>query len=227
MRYIVIVGSCAPQHDHSRHREPTSTLNRPASPQRNRPRHPRRTSPRLVYSVPSAALLAAALAAPVLRAEVAGIQARAVAGRKYFRRFCTFPAIGVLKLLDAAIFQVLLGNANAHARNYSLLWRRTGELALAPLYQPVDKTPVAFERRCIRVGPLRPPGHTVVSALRIVAFSLHLRSSKLHSSLPFGRIALLFASQGASPTRRLAALGAHAKFAMKIAERETLEESVR
>ena len=35
-------------------------------------------------------------------------------------------------------------------------------------------------------------------------------SSKLRSSLPFGRIALLFASQGALPTRRLAALGAHA-----------------
>ena len=82
--------------------------------------------------------------------------------------------------------------------------------APAELDKPVDKTPVAFERRCIRVGPLRPPGHTVVSSLRIVAFSLHLTSSKLHSSLPFGRIALLFASQGASPTRCLAALGAHA-----------------
>ena len=96
--------------------------------------------------------------------EVAGIQARAVAGRKYFRRFCTFPAIGVLKLLDAAIFQVLLGNANAHARNYSLLWRRTGELALAPLYD--------------------------------------LMSTVSYPQLP-------------------------AKFAMKIAERETLEELVR
>ena len=28
-------------------------------------------------------------------------------------------------------------------------------------YEPGDKPPVAFERRCIPVGPLRPPGHDV------------------------------------------------------------------
>ena len=56
----------------------------------------------------------------------------------------------------------------------------------------------------------RSPGHTVVSALPIVMFSLQFTSSRLRSSLPFGRIAMLFTSQGASPTRRLAALGAHA-----------------
>lgn len=50
------------------------------------------------------------------------------------RQSCTFPAAAVLKLVDAAILQVLLGNARAHARNYSLLWRRRGEIALAPLY---------------------------------------------------------------------------------------------
>ena len=49
------------------------------------------------------------------------------------RETCTFPAIGVLKLLDAAIFQVIIGNADAHAGSYSLLWRQNGELALAPL----------------------------------------------------------------------------------------------
>ena len=81
--------------------------------------------------------------------------------------------------------------------------------SLFNVQQPVDKTPAAFERRCIRVGPLRRPAHTVMSALHIVILSLHLTSSRLRSSLPFGRIALLFASQGALPTRRLAALGAH------------------
>ncbi|MYG81077.1 MAG: type II toxin-antitoxin system HipA family toxin [Gemmatimonadetes bacterium] len=49
------------------------------------------------------------------------------------RETCTFPAIGVLKLLDAAIFQVIIGNADAHAGSYSLLWRQSGEVALAPL----------------------------------------------------------------------------------------------
>ena len=52
-------------------------------------------------------------------------------------------------------------------------------------WQPVDKIPSAFERRCIRAG-------------------------SLSSALLFGRIALLFPLQSALPARRLAALGARA-----------------
>ena len=70
-----------------------------------------------------------------------------VAGRKYaaeggpgfrqcfdlVRRACSRPAVELLKLLDAAILQVLLGNADAHGKNYSLLYREDG-IVLAPLY---------------------------------------------------------------------------------------------
>ena len=49
------------------------------------------------------------------------------------RRACSRPAVEVLKLLDAAIVQVLLGNADAHGKNYSLL-HREGSVELAPLY---------------------------------------------------------------------------------------------
>ena len=49
------------------------------------------------------------------------------------RRACTRPAVEVLKLLDAAVIQVLLGNADAHGKNYSLL-HREGGIELAPLY---------------------------------------------------------------------------------------------
>ncbi len=70
-----------------------------------------------------------------------------VAGRKYaaeggpgfrqcfdlVRRACSRPAVELLKLLDAAILQVLLGNADAHGKNYSLLYREDG-IALTPLY---------------------------------------------------------------------------------------------
>ena len=49
------------------------------------------------------------------------------------RRACTRPAVEVLKLLDAAILQVLIGNADAHGKNYSLL-HRDGGVGLAPLY---------------------------------------------------------------------------------------------
>ncbi len=50
------------------------------------------------------------------------------------RRACTRPAVAALGLLDAAIVQVLLGNADAHGKNYSLLRKAGGEVVLAPLY---------------------------------------------------------------------------------------------
>lgn len=50
------------------------------------------------------------------------------------RRVCTRPAREVLKLLDAAILQVLLGNADAHGKNYSLLAHPDGSIEIAPLY---------------------------------------------------------------------------------------------
>jgi serine/threonine-protein kinase HipA len=43
----------------------------------------------------------------------------------------------VLKLADAAIFNLIIGNADAHAKNYSLLRRESGEVVLAPLYDLV------------------------------------------------------------------------------------------
>ena len=43
------------------------------------------------------------------------------------------PAVDVMKLLDAAIFNVITGNADAHGKNFSLLYEREGP-RLAPLY---------------------------------------------------------------------------------------------
>ena len=43
------------------------------------------------------------------------------------------PAREVLKLLDAAIFNLIIGNADAHSKNFSLLHHRTG-IEFAPLY---------------------------------------------------------------------------------------------
>ena len=53
------------------------------------------------------------------------------------RRAATRPAREVLKLADAAIFNLVIGNADAHAKNYSLLRKQSGELVLAPLYDLV------------------------------------------------------------------------------------------
>ncbi|MEJ0044529.1 MAG: type II toxin-antitoxin system HipA family toxin [Rhizomicrobium sp.] len=49
------------------------------------------------------------------------------------RRACTAPAPSVLALLDAAIFNAILGNADAHGKNFSLLYAQ-GAVNLTPLY---------------------------------------------------------------------------------------------
>ena len=53
------------------------------------------------------------------------------------RNAATRPAREVLKLADAAIFNLIIGNADAHAKNYSLLRRENGEVVRAPLYDLV------------------------------------------------------------------------------------------
>lgn len=49
------------------------------------------------------------------------------------RRAATRPARDVLKLLDAALFNLIIGNADAHGKNFSLLHTNEG-ITLAPLY---------------------------------------------------------------------------------------------
>ena len=49
------------------------------------------------------------------------------------RRAATRPPRDILRLLDAAIFNLIIGNADAHAKNFSLL-HRGGAITLAPLY---------------------------------------------------------------------------------------------
>lgn len=50
------------------------------------------------------------------------------------RRAATRPARDILKLLDAAIFNLIIGNADAHAKNFSLLHSGGSAITLAPLY---------------------------------------------------------------------------------------------
>lgn len=49
------------------------------------------------------------------------------------RRASTRPAVEVLKFLDAAIFNMMVGNSDAHGKNFSLLYEGA-EVRLAPLY---------------------------------------------------------------------------------------------
>jgi serine/threonine-protein kinase HipA len=49
------------------------------------------------------------------------------------RRVCVRPAVDVLKLLDAVIYNLVIGNADAHGKNFSILYGDDGP-RLAPLY---------------------------------------------------------------------------------------------
>lgn len=49
------------------------------------------------------------------------------------RRIAARPAVDVLKLLDAVVFNVITGNADAHGKNFSVLYDDEGP-RLAPLY---------------------------------------------------------------------------------------------
>jgi len=49
------------------------------------------------------------------------------------RRIASVPAVDILKLLDAVIFNVIVGNADAHGKNFSILYDNQGP-RLAPLY---------------------------------------------------------------------------------------------
>jgi serine/threonine-protein kinase HipA len=53
------------------------------------------------------------------------------------RDWSTLPAIDVRDFLDGLIFNVLIGNADAHGKNYSFLYSN-GERRLAPLYDLVS-----------------------------------------------------------------------------------------
>lgn len=52
---------------------------------------------------------------------------------KLVRKVCRPAAPAVLSLLDAAIFNLIVGNADAHGKNFSLLYSPAG-LVMAPLY---------------------------------------------------------------------------------------------
>jgi serine/threonine-protein kinase HipA len=56
-----------------------------------------------------------------------------VACFELLRRIAARPAVEVLKLLDAAIFNLIAGNADAHGKNFSILYEPQGA-RLAPLY---------------------------------------------------------------------------------------------
>ena len=73
------------------------------------------------------------------------------------RRTATDPETEILKLIDAALFNLVIGNADAHAKNFSLLRGDSGEVALAPLYDLVSTVvwPELSNRFAMKYGRAR------------------------------------------------------------------------
>ncbi len=72
------------------------------------------------------------------------------------RRVTTRPGAETLKLLDAALFNAIIGNADAHAKNFSLLYR-PGATELAPLYDLLSTVayPDLSQRFAMKIGGRR------------------------------------------------------------------------
>lgn len=98
------------------------------------------------------------------------------------RRAATRPAREVLKLADAALFNLIIGNADAHAKNFSLLRRPSGEIVLAPLYDLVATLawPTLSARFAMKFG-----GAATLEEIDVAAFARFAADSGL--ALPYLR----------------------------------------
>lgn len=70
------------------------------------------------------------------------------------REVSSAPANDLIALLDAVIFNLLIGNHDAHAKNFSLLYMPNGTIHLAPLYDLVCTVqyPELTDKMAMKIG---------------------------------------------------------------------------
>lgn len=73
---------------------------------------------------------------------------------KLIRNASSAPAPDLIALLDAVIFNLLIGNHDAHAKNFSLLYMPDRSIRLAPLYDLVSTVfyPELTDRMAMKIG---------------------------------------------------------------------------
>jgi serine/threonine-protein kinase HipA len=76
------------------------------------------------------------------------------------RNTSSLPIADLQSLLDAVIFNLLIGNNDAHGKNFSLVYRADGQTRLAPLYDLVSTTayPELSARMAMKIGGESDPG---------------------------------------------------------------------
>ncbi len=104
------------------------------------------------------------------------------------RRTVTRPAVETLKLLDAALFNAIIGNADAHAKNFSLL-SLPGRTELAPLYDLLCTAvyPDLSQRFAMKIGRRRTLEEVSPADLETFARDIKIRAPFVRSR--FGAIA--------------------------------------
>jgi serine/threonine-protein kinase HipA len=70
------------------------------------------------------------------------------------RNTSSVPLVDLQSLLNAVIFNLLIGNNDAHGKNFSLIYRTDGQTRLAPLYDLVSTTayPELSTRMAMKIG---------------------------------------------------------------------------
>jgi serine/threonine-protein kinase HipA len=70
------------------------------------------------------------------------------------REVSTMPVVDLQRLLDTVVFNALIGNHNAHAKNFSLIYEAGSTMRLAPLYDLVSTVyyPELSSKMAMRVG---------------------------------------------------------------------------
>lgn len=97
------------------------------------------------------------------------------------RRVTTRPAAEALKLLDAALFNTIIGNADAHAKNFSLLYL-PDRTELAPLYDLLSTVayPDLSQRFAMKIGGCRTLEELYPADLEKFAKDIEIRAPFIH-----------------------------------------------
>ncbi|MCY3996541.1 MAG: type II toxin-antitoxin system HipA family toxin [Rhodobacter sp.] len=100
------------------------------------------------------------------------------------RRVTTRPAAETLKLLDAVLFNLVIGNADAHAKNFSLLYLPDGT-NLAPLYDLLCTVayPDLSPRFAMKIGGCRTLGEIRPAHLEKFARDIEIRAPFIRKRL--------------------------------------------
>lgn len=103
------------------------------------------------------------------------------------RTHSSAPALDILQLVDAAFFNCLIGNGDAHGKNFSLLYQNR-QIRLAPLYDLVctQAYPQLDPSYAMKIGKERHPGK-----IRTTDFHEFIREAGLNERAAFRRMAAL------------------------------------